>query len=261
MPDITRRYVLNSVAAAGGLVAAAAASDASADGQPPFGLMPDGTGRRPTAVVPLSDGVETGQDLDGRIGQRSDRRAIADLGETRRRVDAARARRLRELHWHATAAEWAFVLEGQCRITIIDPAGRSEIDDFDPAMSGISRAATATRSRASAEDCRFHLDFRQRLFLRVRHFQHHRLAGHTPPEVLAKNFGVPAPDVRGLPDEGGLLRAGTGAARCRPMLLREDRSVAASRPTTTGCWRRTRISLGRHRAAGIAPRVSDIRPR
>src|SRR5262245_2280121 len=28
---------------------------------------------------------------------------------------------LRELHWHATAAEWAFVLDGRCRTTITDP--------------------------------------------------------------------------------------------------------------------------------------------
>ncbi len=28
---------------------------------------------------------------------------------------------MRELHWHATAAEWAFVTEGQVRTTVIDP--------------------------------------------------------------------------------------------------------------------------------------------
>src|SRR5690349_24568445 len=27
---------------------------------------------------------------------------------------------MRELHWHATAAEWAFVIEGRCRTTVID---------------------------------------------------------------------------------------------------------------------------------------------
>ena len=30
---------------------------------------------------------------------------------------------MRELHWHATAAEWAFVLEGRVRTTVIDPQG------------------------------------------------------------------------------------------------------------------------------------------
>jgi oxalate decarboxylase len=30
---------------------------------------------------------------------------------------------LRELHWHANA-EWAYVLEGNCRVTTIDPLGQ-----------------------------------------------------------------------------------------------------------------------------------------
>jgi oxalate decarboxylase len=38
----------------------------------------------------------------------------------------------RELHWHATAAEWAFVLDGRVRTTVVDPLGSSEISDFDP---------------------------------------------------------------------------------------------------------------------------------
>src|SRR5947208_10535226 len=32
---------------------------------------------------------------------------------------------MRELHWHATAAEWAFVLEGRVRTTVSDPQGNS----------------------------------------------------------------------------------------------------------------------------------------
>ncbi|MGC1717373.1 MAG: cupin domain-containing protein [Isosphaeraceae bacterium] len=28
---------------------------------------------------------------------------------------------MRELHWHATAAEWAFVIEGRVRTTVMDP--------------------------------------------------------------------------------------------------------------------------------------------
>ena len=39
---------------------------------------------------------------------------------------------LRELHWHANAAEWAYVLEGNCRVTTIDPQGQWEIVDFGP---------------------------------------------------------------------------------------------------------------------------------
>jgi oxalate decarboxylase len=38
----------------------------------------------------------------------------------------------RELHWHATAAEWAIVLDGRCQTVVIDPAGASEINNFEP---------------------------------------------------------------------------------------------------------------------------------
>src|SRR5215469_15181083 len=37
---------------------------------------------------------------------------------------------MRELHWHATAAEWAFVVEGRVRTTVITPQGEAETDDF-----------------------------------------------------------------------------------------------------------------------------------
>src|SRR5207248_8917053 len=36
---------------------------------------------------------------------------------------------MRELHWHATATEWAFVLKGRVRTTVINPAGQTETND------------------------------------------------------------------------------------------------------------------------------------
>src|SRR5579872_5050339 len=39
---------------------------------------------------------------------------------------------LRELHWHALAAEWAYVIDGRCRTTVIAPNGQSEISEFGP---------------------------------------------------------------------------------------------------------------------------------
>ena len=37
---------------------------------------------------------------------------------------------MRELHWHATAAEWAYIIEGAARTTVIDPYGCSETNDL-----------------------------------------------------------------------------------------------------------------------------------
>jgi oxalate decarboxylase len=39
---------------------------------------------------------------------------------------------MRELHWHATATEWAFVLKGRVRTTVINPVGQTETNDFEP---------------------------------------------------------------------------------------------------------------------------------
>ena len=39
---------------------------------------------------------------------------------------------LREMHWHANAAEWAYVIDGRCRVTTIDPENQAEIVDFGP---------------------------------------------------------------------------------------------------------------------------------
>ena len=38
---------------------------------------------------------------------------------------------IRELHWHALAAEWAYVLEGRVRTTVVMPNGQTEVDDFE----------------------------------------------------------------------------------------------------------------------------------
>jgi oxalate decarboxylase len=38
---------------------------------------------------------------------------------------------LRELHWHAIAAEWAYIVEGRCRITVFSPNGQAEVVDFE----------------------------------------------------------------------------------------------------------------------------------
>ena len=39
---------------------------------------------------------------------------------------------MRELHWHASAAEWAFVDKGRVRTTVLGPGGYTETNDFEP---------------------------------------------------------------------------------------------------------------------------------
>jgi len=38
----------------------------------------------------------------------------------------------REMHWHTTAAEWAYILDGHCQVTVLDPEGDIEIANYQP---------------------------------------------------------------------------------------------------------------------------------
>ena len=83
---------------------------------------------------------------------------------------------LRELHWHANAAEWAYVIKGQCRVTTIDPQGHCEIVDFGPGdVWYFPRGHGHSIQGIGREDCSVRPRLRQRLFLGVRDLQHQRL--------------------------------------------------------------------------------------
>ena len=56
----------------------------------------------------------------------------------------------RELHWHAIAAEWAYVIEGRCQTVVLEPSGASEINNFEPGDLWYFARGTATRSNVSA---------------------------------------------------------------------------------------------------------------
>src|ERR1051325_9824747 len=67
---------------------------------------------------------------------------------------------MRELHWHSLAAEWAYMLEGTCRGTVIAPNGQAEMADFGPGDTwyfprGHGHALQAT----SPQGCHFLLGF------------------------------------------------------------------------------------------------------
>jgi oxalate decarboxylase len=67
---------------------------------------------------------------------------------------------MRELHWYTNAAEWAYVISGTVRTTIIHPDGQSYIDNFEPGdvwyfPKGFGHSIQAT----GAQECHFILIF------------------------------------------------------------------------------------------------------
>jgi len=99
---------------------------------------------------------------------------------------------MRELHWHATAAEWAFVLEGRVRTTVIDPQGNSETNDFDVGdIWYFPRGHGHMLECLGATPCQFILIFDNGYFSEFGTFSITDWIGHAPKPLLAKNLGLP----------------------------------------------------------------------
>jgi oxalate decarboxylase len=109
---------------------------------------------------------------------------------------------MRELHWHATAAEWAFVHEGHVRTTVIDPQGNAETDDFAPGeVWYFPRGHGHMLQCLGDKPCHFILIFDNGYFSEFGTFSITDWIGHTPKPLLAKNFGVPESTFDDFPKE------------------------------------------------------------
>src|SRR5437588_12863562 len=108
----------------------------------------------------------------------------------------------RELHWHATAAEWAFVLEGRCRTTAIDPLGNSETNDFDPGdIWYFPRGHGHSIQCLGREPCHFILIFDNGYFSEFGTFSICDWIGHSPAALVAKNLNLPPATIATFPRE------------------------------------------------------------
>jgi len=107
---------------------------------------------------------------------------------------------MRELHWHATAAEWAFVLEGNVRTTVIDPAGNAETNEFEPGdVWYFPRGHGHMLEALGDRPCHFILIFDNGYFSEFGTFSITDWLGHVPKALLAKNLGIPEAQLDGLP--------------------------------------------------------------
>jgi len=107
---------------------------------------------------------------------------------------------MRELHWHATAAEWAFVIEGRTRTTVIDPQGNAETNDFEPGdVWYFPRGHGHQLECLGDKPTHFILIFDNGYFSEFGTFSITDWIGHTPKPLLAKNFGVPESAFDGFP--------------------------------------------------------------
>ena len=131
---------------------------------------------------------------------------------------------MRELHWHANAAEWAYVVTGHCRTTIIHPDGTTYIDDFGPGDSWyFPKGYGHSIQGVGPGECHFILIFDNGDFSEDHTFSITDFIAHVPPEVAAQNLGLSLAEVNQLPKKEVYFAQGA---------VPDDRSrIGAARPT------------------------------
>jgi oxalate decarboxylase len=228
MNPISRRNVLTAAAAGGGLLTAATIASAQSNEPVPQPQRPGHGGtdpgprnvardrQNPDILVPPSTDHGTLPNLRFSF---SDAHMRLETGGWTRQVTERelgiskniagvnmRLNRggVRELHWHK-AAEWAYMLYGNARITAVDAQGRNFVDDvgvgdlwfFPP---GIPHSIQGL----NPDGCEFLLVFDDGDFDEENTFLISDWFKHVPTEVLSKNFGVSASFFGHTPDPSEL---------------------------------------------------------
>ncbi len=117
---------------------------------------------------------------------------------------------LRELHWHAIAAEWAYMVEGRCRITVLSPNGQAEVVDFEKGdIWYFPKGFPHALQGLPPDECHFILAFDDGHFSEFGTFSITDWFSRVPPEVLAQNIGLSAAAIAKLPKKEAYILQGT----------------------------------------------------
>lgn len=107
---------------------------------------------------------------------------------------------IRELHWHAIAAEWAYVIEGNVRTTVLGPNGEAAEDDFGPGdIWYFPKGHPHALQGLGSGDAHFILVFDDGHFSEFGTFSITDWFTQTPMNVLERNSGLPPQTITALP--------------------------------------------------------------
>jgi oxalate decarboxylase len=156
---------------------------------------------------------------------------------------------VRELHWHQQA-EWAVMTYGNCRVTILDASGRPQVADVKEGDLWYFPAGLPHSLQGLEPDgAEFVLAFDNGESSEFNTLLVTDWIAHTPPEVLAKNFGVPADAFKNIPLHNRWIYQSNVAA---PPLADVEAQIAAlaGKPPNPFVFRLTDMQPNRETRAG-----------
>jgi oxalate decarboxylase len=108
----------------------------------------------------------------------------------------------RELHWH-TSDEWAYMIDGNARITVLNPDGTVFIDDVTKGDLWFFPAGYphSIQGLGPGDGCQFLLVFDEGMFSEDNTFLLSSWVAHTPPEILTKNSNLDRSAIAKLPKD------------------------------------------------------------
>lgn len=116
---------------------------------------------------------------------------------------------MRELHWHANAAEWAYVVEGNCRTTIVHPDGTTYIDSFGPGdVWYFPRGYGHSIQGVGPGECHFILIFDNGDFSEEHTFSITDFISCVPADIAAQSLGLSISDIGQLPQKEAYFAKG-----------------------------------------------------
>ena len=115
----------------------------------------------------------------------------------------------RELHWHAIAAEWAYVIDGQCQTVVLTPEGTSEINNYKPGdLWFFPKGHGHALQTIGDKPCHFLLSFDNGAFSEHGTFSITDWINVTPKEMLSLNFGIPKDAFDAFPQGETYIQSG-----------------------------------------------------
>ena len=159
---------------------------------------------------------------------------------------------IRELHWHQTA-EWALMTRGSCRITTLSRTGEPSVDDVQEGdLWYFPPGLPHSLQGLGPEGAEFVLAFDDGAQSESNTLLLTDWFAHTPPEVLAKNFGVAQEVFRDIPLHNLWIFPGDV-----PGDLEADRAAAGVQPDSEAVIFRLSRSAPVHQNSGGRIQIAD----